>query len=496
MQMTPQRRGLALRTMLLTAVAFGALSLPALAKDLPATPEGAEKLSAVFATYLAKPAAGAPSPVTVTQDGAHYTVALDLAAFAAPFKDSGFSLDAASLQYALTEQDDGNWRVSGDSLPALAAHIKENTIAYNFTGYKFEGLFDPTLATFKTAEQTLEKLDAKVTGPKLAETLSFGASRVTQTGAPAANGTATLAAREEIADLSLDATVTPEAKDGADAKPIPFSFKAPTIAADIGLDGAPLRKALDLWAFAVAHPGRAELAANEQEFKTLLRALVPAESKLAEKFEVKQMAVTVPQGDFGVGSVKFGLAGSSAPGAKGAFEYHLAMDGLTIPAGLLPTAFTDLVPTAFNIDVKASGFDFGAGAEEAINDIHLAGDGPAISEADHAQIMAKMKGAAPIVIDLLPAHVVAPQIDVTIEGQVRIEGARPNGTVKVHVRNFDKTVAAIKALGPVASPQVLGGLALAKTLGKSESDGALTWVAEYGADGSIKVNGLPLGKAP
>jgi hypothetical protein len=43
---------------------------------------------------------------------------------------------------------------------------------------------------------------------------------------------------------------------------------------------------------------------------------------------------------------------------------------------------------------------------------------------------------------------------------------------------------------------VLGGLALAKTLGKSETDGALTWVAEYGADGSMKVNGLPLGKAP
>jgi hypothetical protein len=496
MQTMPLRRGLALRTTLLTAVAFSALSLPALAKDVPATSEGADKLTALFETYLAKPAAGAPSPVAVTQDGAHYTVALDLAAFAAPLKDSGFSLGAATLQYALTEQDDGTWRVSGDSLPAISAHIKDNTIAYNFTGYKFEGLFDPTLAVFKTAEQTLQKLDAKVNGPKLEETLSFGASRVTQTGAPAANGNANLAAREELADLSLDATVTPDAKDGADAKPTSFSFKAPSITADVSLDGAPLRKALDLWSFAAAHPGRAGLAASEQEFKKLLRALAPAEFKLGEKFEAKQMAVTVPQGAFGVSGVKFGLAASSAPGPKGAFEYHFAMDGLTMPAGLLPPAMSDLVPTAFNIDVKASGFDFGAGVEEAINDIHLAGDGPVVSEADHTQIMAKMKGAAPIVIDLAPSHVVAPQIDVTIEGQVRIEGARPSGTVKVHVRNFDKTVAAIKALGPVASPQVLGGLALAKTLGKSESDGTLTWVAEYGADGSIKVNGLPLGKAP
>jgi hypothetical protein len=79
---------------------------------------------------------------------------------------------------------------------------------------------------------------------------------------------------------------------------------------------------------------------------------------------------------------------------------------------------------------------------------------------------------------------------------LHLEGARPTGILKVRIGNFDKTLAAIKALGPAATPQVLGGLALAKTLGKSETDGALTWVAEYGADGSMKVNGLPLGKAP
>ena len=84
----------------------------------------------------------------------------------------------------------------------------------------------------------------------------------------------------------------------------------------------------------------------------------------------------------------------------------------------------------------------------------------------------------------------------TLEGQVHLEGARPSGVLKIHVRNFDNTIAALKALGPLATPQLLGGMVLAKSLGKSESDGALTWVAEYGVDGSIKVNGLPLGKSP
>jgi hypothetical protein len=257
-----------------------------------------------------------------------------------------------------------------------------------------------------------------------------------------------------------------------------------------------MRKALDIWAFVVAHPNRAELAANEPAFKELLRAFVSADFKLTEKAELKQISVEAPQGRFGLTGAKLGVAAASAHGAKSSAEYDLAMDGLSLPAGLLPPAMSDLAPTAFNIDVKASGFELGAGAEEAINDMHFAGDGPIISEADRASIFAKMKGAAPIVIELLPSHIVGPQIDLTVEGQVHIEGVRPSGTVKVHVRNFDKTIAAIKALGPLATPQMLGGMALARTLGKPEGDDGLIWIAEYGPDGSIKVNGLPLGKAP
>ena len=497
MKILIERHGLTLRRTLLTAVAMGAVPLSAFARDLPPTPEGAQKLSAIFATYLAKPAAGAPSPVTVTVEGAHYAVALDVANLAAPLMAAGFSIDPAVATCALTEQDDGTWHVTSDSLPPISAHFKDGAIAYNFTGYKFDGIYDPALLAFKSAKQSLDKTAAQVHEPKVDETITIGAINVMQTAAPAANGAVSLVAHEEIADISANISVKPgDAKAAAGAKPVPVSFQLATTLADITLDGTPVRKVLDLWAFVAAHSSRPEIAANEPEFKTLLRALAPAELKLAEKAEMKQIAVGTPQGDFGLANARFGIAASSAPGSRGSAEYDLAMDGLTMPAGLLPPAMSDLAPTAFNIAVKASGFDAGAGVEEAINDMHFAGEGPVISEADSAQIFAKMKGTGPVVIELLPSHIVAPQIDLTIEGQVHLEGARPSGIMKVHVRNFDRTVAALKAIGPLASPQLLGGLALAKTLGKSEGDGALIWVAEYGPDGSIKVNGLPLGKAP
>jgi len=68
--------------------------------------------------------------------------------------------------------------------------------------------------------------------------------------------------------------------------------------------------------------------------------------------------------------------------------------------------------------------------------------------------------------------------------------------VTLHMRNFDKTVSAMKALGPEAEKQMLPALTMAKGLAKSDPDGLLTWVGEVGADGIMKVNGLPLGKAP
>lgn len=477
--------------------ALGALPAPAFAKDLPPTPEGAQKLSALFATYLGKPAAGAASPVAVTIDGAHYVVALDVAALMAPLNAAGFSMDPATLTTALIEQDDGAWHVVQDSLPPLSFHLKDSVVAYNVTAYKLDELFDPALAVFKSGQRSFDKIVAQVHAPQVDETITVGAAHVTQTGVAAANGAASVAAHEEIADFSGNvSTASGEIKDGADAKRPPVSFQVGATAADVGMDGAPMRKAFDLWAFAVAHPTRPEIAADEPKFKSLLRAMLPIDFKLTEKASTKQIAVETPQGHFGMTSAKLNFAAAAVPGAKGSAEYELAMDGLSLPTGLLPPAMSDLVPTAFNIDIRTSGFDSNAGAEEAINDMHFSGDGPIISDNDRAQILAKIKGSGPIVVEVLPSHFIAPQVDLTVEGQVHLEGVRPSGVMKVRVRNFDKTIAALKAIGPAASPQLLGGLALAKTLGKSESDGSLTWVAEYGVDGSVKVNGMPLGKAP
>ena len=69
-----QRGRQLLRKTLLTATAIAAFPLAALAKDLPPTPEGAQKLAAILATYLGKAAAGAGAPISVAPEGSHYAL--------------------------------------------------------------------------------------------------------------------------------------------------------------------------------------------------------------------------------------------------------------------------------------------------------------------------------------------------------------------------------------------------------------------------------------
>ena len=97
---------------------------------------------------------------------------------------------------------------------------------------------------------------------------------------------------------------------------------------------------------------------------------------------------------------------------------------------------------------------------------------------------------------IAPSHVVAPAIDADVQGEVRYAVGKPSGAVTVRMRNFDKTMSAIQGLGPAEAGKALPLVAMAKGLAKTEPGGALSWLIEVDADRSIKVNGIPLGKAP
>jgi hypothetical protein len=110
--------------------------------------------------------------------------------------------------------------------------------------------------------------------------------------------------------------------------------------------------------------------------------------------------------------------------------------------------------------------------------------------------MAALLGPGPMRLEVAPSHIVAPAIDADFQGAVRYTVGKASGQMTLRVRRFDKTMAAIKAMGPEIQVKAMPALAMAKGLAKTDGDGSLSWVVELSEDRSIKVNGIPLGKAP
>ncbi len=495
------RTQIARRAALASCVALAGLSASAFAKDLAPSPDGAQKLQAFFAAYLGKQA-----PVTLSPADPGYMVAFDFAALTAPLKTAGFAFDPATLKYHVVEQDDGGWRVEVSSFPTMVAHIHAQdggqtlvgteTIAVD--GAKGQALIDPAIGFWRSLSGEADSANIEAKFPGIDENVQVGAMKFSGTGQAGADGAVSAAMTETAASANLKFDVDPKAikaaKAGGDAQPYSVNVKTDQVSADVKLDGLRTRPLLDLWAFFVAHPTRPELAANEAAFKTLLAAAFASQTKAEETASLEKIVADIPQGQVTIDSAKFGASGASGP--TGAFGEHFEANGLTLPDTLVPGPFRGFAPTAFAIGFRASGFDVAAASAELIADLHLAGDGPAIAPDDEAKIRAKLIGADGIVIDIEPSRIVAPLLDISFEGQIVYKGAKPTGKLTVHMRNFDKTQAALKTLGPEVEKKIAPMLAMAKGLAKTDGDGSLVWVGEIGADGVMKVNGLPLGKAP
>jgi hypothetical protein len=464
---------------------------PALAADKPATPEGADALRALIAKYLPAAQAGATPLVTVKPDGSHYLVSADLSALNALLAETGISYDPAVIVHQAVEQDDGYWRVSLNSFPRIGFHSKDATGNIDFTNFRWEGLISPAIAWVLSGSADMDKGTFQIQNPKLTQTIDFGPVHETIATNAAGDGSVSTQVKEEIADLGLKAVGSGE----ADAAPINFSGRAEKALINLGVDGFKSRKAFDLWGLVAAHPARADLAAHEAELKGLLKDLAAPGLKLDEGLEAQKAVVTASLGAIALGDFKYQLGATNA-GPQSAINFSVSADGLSLPVGLLPPNAGALTPSKIDITATLKGIDIAAAANEWISDLSLQGDGPVLSDDNAAKVEAAFISAGPVQIEFAPSHLIAPAVDADFAGAVRLDKAKPTAAITIHARSFDKTMAAVKDLGPDIAGKAMPGLALAKGLAKSESDGSLSWLVELDGERSIKVNGIPFGKAP
>jgi hypothetical protein len=480
------RRRLA-RASLLTAV-LGAW--PAYAGDKPATPEGALELKAFFAKFLPAAVAGTPPLLAVTPEGSDYLVSMDLSAVNELIKHTGTSYDPATILYRLAEQDDGKWRVSMDSLPRISFRSNDATGSIAIDSYRQSALIDPAIAWILSGSANAAKGMLKFSTPKLEETVDFETASADLATTVKGDGSVSTTVKETIADFGV------QAKGFAEKNaPINWSARVDKALVDVGVDGLMSRKAFDLWSLIAAHPDRGELAEHEAELKGLLRDIATPGLRVAEGLEAQRTVITSAFGAIAVADVKYEI-GAANLGPQSALNVGVAADGLSLPAGLAPPNVADLIPSKINLAVAIKGFDLAAGVNQAIAAMSLKGDGPLISDADSEKVSAAFLNAGPLRIEIAPSRIASPSLTVDLDGVVRYAQKKASADLTIHARGFDKAMAALNSLGADMQEKMLPVLAMAKGLAKTESDGALTWVVQLGDDRSMKVNGIPLGRAP
>ncbi|HEX9167832.1 MAG TPA: DUF2125 domain-containing protein, partial [Roseiarcus sp.] len=327
--------------------------------------------------------------------------------------------------------------------------------------------------------------------PRLEEALNFGAVQETVTTELGADSSVSTVVKEDISDIGFKATGT-----GKNDAPVNISGRSDKALINVGVDGFKSRKAFDLWGLLAAHPARADLAAHEPELKGLLRELAAPSLKLAEGIEARQSLVTASIGAITLADAKYQLNAANA-GPQSSISLSVSAEGLSLPVGLLPPGAGDLTPSKIDVAAMLKGVDLAAAANAWIDALSLQGDGPVVSDEDADKVEAAFLSAGPVRIEIAPSHVVAPAIDADFTGVISFDHGKPAaGALTVHMRGFDKTMAAVKALGPDIATKAMPALALAKGLAKSENDGSFSWLVELEHDRSMKVNGIPFGKAP
>ena len=465
-------------------------AFPAVAADKPATPDGAEALKALIARFLPAAQAGASPLVTVTPEGSHYLISANLSALNALLTETGLSYDPATIVYKAVEQDDGNWRLAVDSLPRIAFHSHGANASIDLANFRSTALISPAVAWLLSGSASLDKGTFQLQTPKLKQSVDFGPVQETIATNVASDNSVSTRVKQDITDVGLKA-----AGVGEDDAAVNFSARAEKAAVDIGVDGFKSRKAFDLWGLVAAHPARADLAAHETELKGLLKELTAPGLKFDEGFEAQKTVITASLGAIALADVKYRLGAANA-GPDSSINLSVSAEGLSLPVGLVPPNAGVLTPSKIDVAATLKGVDIAAAANEAISAFSLQGDGPLLSDEAVDKVEAALLSAGPIRIEFAPSHVIAPAVDADFAGLIRLDHNKPTAAITVHARGFDKTMAAVKALGPDIAAKAMPGLALAKGLGKSESDGSLSWLVELDADRSMKVNGIPFGKAP
>ncbi len=455
-----------------------------------ATPEEAQHLTSLFQSYLGSE----PGVVTVTAAGDAYVAKLDLSPLFAKVKDPTVSLSLSPLQWTLTDQGGGKWKVDQDQALTFAFGIKGQSETKGSIGsVTSSSIFDEALGGFATSSAQLKNItaDQTVTDKGLASHIVYAFDGVTMQstmqGTPdSADATST------YSFINLRETISiPAAADGS-TPAMDIAITSPSGKQDGTAKGLKLKAISDIVVWLVANQDPKAIIAEQSTLKDKLRAALPVFSSISGTSTLDDVSATTSFGQFAVKQLGFG-AEMNGVVADGRVRETLSFSGLQLPPALLPPWAAGLVPDKFNLDLAVSDFDLAAPAAVILDNLDLSKPDPLPKSLD-ARLTQALMPKGKVLVTLGPSELLAKLFDLTAQGSMTAGPTTvPAGQALVKLKGMDETMAALQA-GPADVQQAAPMLLLLKGLAKQEADGWLSWDIQSTEAGAVTVNGADVTK--
>ena len=478
------------RQILMASTAFALASAnPAPAQTV--SPYEAESIQQKLTRYLPQDMIEA-GLVTVRAATSFYELRFNPAVLLETHKSGSVTIEGLKPMTAyLRPMPEGTYRVeASDSLDingSVDVAAGKNSFSYIIASMKLDGIYDPDILYFTSADWKAEKIAFTSTSSQESITASFGETAMSLAAEKKGEG---------ILDISSTGVMKAFAETITGGASGRVDISADTVDIDVSMDGARNKVVQDLVFFVLDNMHKDKLeTADAARLKAMLRDALPVFDNLTETIRISNVSVGTQQGIFGAERVSYainmnGIAHSTR------FGFGFDVEKPKPPAGILPAAFAEAVPERATFKAAVTDLDLAGAVNYLIDHADFTKSEP-LTEAQNREIGRIILPDGAMTMEFEDVSAVSPIYDVHLAGKMLVypeQKDRHSAEVTLTMRNFDKTIAYLqKNLATVPEfGQAAFGLLMMKGLARDAGGGAQAWDLTVGEDGKVLINGRPL----
>jgi hypothetical protein len=453
--------------------------------------QGAQELEQKFTAYLPENLAKA-GLIKVRPGTADYEVTLDPTVLLKDIDPKNFSISGLKPWISLIRpMEDGLWHFSQtadlDVKGQFTTGTEKNDFTYKIDTMRAEGIVDPDLLYFKSADISADGLFMTSKTPQQSVEARFGSMTTTM------NSTR---ATPQTVDIRSNTAMNGFTETIVDPSNMKVDISADSLTADVAFNGLAYRPLQDLIFFVLDNVKKDKLLATEQvRLKSLVRSNLPMFENLLESIEIANLKVATPTGTYGAETLRYtidtnGLKDDAKVG------FGVTIDKPSLPPGLVPDAFASALPETVTTRISLENLNLGSGITYLIDQANFDADKPLTDEqSTEAGRIFLPGGAMTIKYDEVSAR--SAVYDFSLSGTTTVypeQQGRQNTDLTLYAKDFDKTVSYLQDNAATVPEfgQAAFMLLMVKGFAKQAPDGRQMWNIVVDENKKVKINGQDL----